>query len=154
KPKRKRVIKAELAKIRPHPIESPWQVDFELLKDVKAWMESLRLGKYASNFDKLHWKQIIEMKHDDLERIGVNSFKVRKAMLDNFWKIKKVLAVKEDYLLPLPKPLLNITDEEESQLSKEERFKLYYAYVRVDFKLLEGMDKNQFFFYSNIIGRN
>ncbi|CAG8600315.1 13971_t:CDS:2, partial [Acaulospora colombiana] len=104
---------------------------------VTAWMEKLGVGEYASKFGNKHWKEIIEMGHEDLEMIGINSSRARKIMLDNFWKVKKVLAVKEDYLLQLPKSLLNLTDEEERQLSKEERFKLYYTYIRVDFKLLE-----------------
>lgn len=46
-------------------------------------------------------------------------------------------AVKEGYPLPLPKFLLNLTDEEERKLTREERFKLFNSYVKVDFKLLE-----------------
>lgn len=64
-------------------------VDFELLKDIPAWMRSLRLHKYTALFDKMHWRDIVAMDDQQLADIGVAALGARRKFLKIFEGIKK-----------------------------------------------------------------
>ncbi|KAJ9077974.1 Flap-structured DNA-binding and RNA-binding protein [Entomophthora muscae] len=64
-------------------------VDFELLKDIPAWMRSLRLHKYTSLFEKMHWRDIVAMDDQQLTDIGVAALGARRKFLKIFENIKK-----------------------------------------------------------------
>jgi len=46
-------------------------IDPELLKDVPAWLKSLRLHKYTACFDNMTWEQIVELDEPTLEAKGI-----------------------------------------------------------------------------------
>ncbi|KAI0244272.1 Flap-structured DNA-binding and RNA-binding protein [Massospora cicadina] len=64
------------------------QVDFALLEDIPAWMRSLRLHKYTSLFEKMHWRDIIVMNDQQLADLGVAALGARCRFLKAFELIK------------------------------------------------------------------
>ncbi|ORX92213.1 hypothetical protein K493DRAFT_408945 [Basidiobolus meristosporus CBS 931.73] len=64
-------------------------VDFELLKDIPAWLRSLRLHKYTPNFEGMVWKDIIQLTDEELTEKGVAALGARRKMLKVFEMIKK-----------------------------------------------------------------
>lgn len=46
-------------------------VDMNLLSDVAAWLRSLRLHKYTSNFERSNWRDMVAMDDAALEAQGV-----------------------------------------------------------------------------------
>ncbi|KAI9476161.1 MAG: hypothetical protein EXX96DRAFT_576025 [Benjaminiella poitrasii] len=63
-------------------------VDMELLKDVPAWLRSLRLHKYNTIFSDCTWQEIVKMSDDDLLKKGVAALGARRKMLKVFENIK------------------------------------------------------------------
>lgn len=61
------------------PPEDP--TDVHLLADIPAWLRSLRLHKYTDNFKDMHWKELIELDDDALDKRGVNALGARRKML-------------------------------------------------------------------------
>lgn len=60
------------------PPEDP--TDIELLKDIPAWLRSLRLHKYTDNLKDLKWTDLIMLDDDGLEKRGVNALGARRKM--------------------------------------------------------------------------
>lgn len=52
-----------------------------LLEDVPAWLRSLRLHKYTTNFEKSHWKEMVLLDEKGLEGMGVNALGARRKLL-------------------------------------------------------------------------
>ncbi|KAI8373496.1 hypothetical protein EDC96DRAFT_499581 [Choanephora cucurbitarum] len=63
-------------------------VDMELLKDVPAWLRSLRLHKYNSIFSEHTWQEIVKMSDEELLAKGVAALGARRKMLKVFENIK------------------------------------------------------------------
>ncbi|KAI9261081.1 hypothetical protein BY458DRAFT_516231 [Sporodiniella umbellata] len=63
-------------------------VDFELMKDVQAWLRSLRLHKYGHAFLGLDWKQVIRMTDQDMIDAGVNTIGARRKLLKVFENVQ------------------------------------------------------------------
>ncbi|EPB92951.1 hypothetical protein HMPREF1544_00025 [Mucor circinelloides 1006PhL] len=63
-------------------------VDMELLKDIPAWLRSLRLHKYNAIFSDCTWQEIVKMSDDDLLKKGVAALGARRKMLKVFENIK------------------------------------------------------------------
>jgi hypothetical protein len=61
------------------PPEDP--TDLNLLNDIPAWLRSLRLHKYTDNLKDLHWKDLVELDDEALEKRGVNALGARRKML-------------------------------------------------------------------------
>ena len=61
------------------PPEDP--TDVELLKDIPAWLRSLRLHKYTDNLKDIDWKDLIQLDDAGLEKRGVNALGARRKML-------------------------------------------------------------------------
>ncbi|KAF9406882.1 hypothetical protein BGZ94_002916 [Podila epigama] len=64
-------------------------VDFELLQDTPAWLRSLRLHKYNSIFDGMHWREIVNLSDGDLINKGVAALGARRKMLKVFEQVRK-----------------------------------------------------------------
>jgi hypothetical protein len=61
------------------PPEDP--TDLNLLKDIPAWLRSLRLHKYTDNLKDLKWDDLIMLDDKGLEARGVNALGARNKML-------------------------------------------------------------------------
>lgn len=61
------------------PPEDP--TDPNLLKDIPAWLRSLRLHKYTDNLKDLKWTELVELNDKALEDRGVNALGARNKML-------------------------------------------------------------------------
>ena len=61
------------------PPEDP--TDMNLLRDIPAWLRSLRLHKYTDNLKDLTWEQLVELDDKGLEARGVNALGARNKML-------------------------------------------------------------------------
>lgn len=60
------------------PPEDP--TDIELLKDIPAWLRSLRLHKYTDNLKDMSWQDLILLDDAGLEKKGVNALGARRKM--------------------------------------------------------------------------
>ncbi|KAL1970570.1 hypothetical protein VTN77DRAFT_4214 [Rasamsonia byssochlamydoides] len=72
------------------PPEDP--TDPNLLKDIPAWLRSLRLHKYTENLKDLKWTELIELDDKGLEERGVNALGARNKMLKVFDQVKEAKA--------------------------------------------------------------
>lgn len=61
------------------PPEDP--TDLELLKDIPAWLRSLRLHKYTDQLKDTHWTELVEMDDSALEKKGVAAVGARRKLL-------------------------------------------------------------------------
>ncbi|KAI9313846.1 hypothetical protein BX666DRAFT_1830646, partial [Dichotomocladium elegans] len=52
--------------------------------DIPAWLRSLRLHKYNSNFEDTKWQDMIKMDDDALSAKGVAALGARRKMLKIF----------------------------------------------------------------------
>ncbi|ORX91227.1 hypothetical protein K493DRAFT_52735 [Basidiobolus meristosporus CBS 931.73] len=68
--------------------KGPEGVDLELLKDVPAWLRSLRLHKYTPMFEGMKWQDIIQLTDEELTAKGVAALGARRKMLKVFEGIK------------------------------------------------------------------
>jgi len=64
-------------------------VDPELLKDVPAWLKSLRLHKYAPLFEGMGWQDMIFLDEAALEAKGVNVLGARRRLVKVFEGVRK-----------------------------------------------------------------
>lgn len=72
------------------PAEDP--TDPNLLKDIPAWLRSLRLHKYTANFQDMEWKEIIQLDDAGLESKGVTALGARRKLLKIFDQVKEAMA--------------------------------------------------------------
>lgn len=63
------------------------QVDLALLKDIPAWLRSLRLHKYTPTFEKYKWEDMIKMDDAALEQAGVSALGARRKLLKGLPKL-------------------------------------------------------------------
>ncbi|RCH83355.1 Flap-structured DNA-binding and RNA-binding protein, partial [Rhizopus azygosporus] len=63
-------------------------VDMELLKDVPAWLRSLRLHKYNPIFGDMRWQDMVKMSDQELLNKGVAALGARRKMLKVFENVK------------------------------------------------------------------
>lgn len=68
-------------------------IDPELIKDVPAWLKSLRLHKYNSCFDGMTWEQMVELKEADLEAKGVIALGARRRLMKTFDLVRKKMGL-------------------------------------------------------------
>lgn len=63
-------------------------IDMELLKDIPAWLRSLRLHKYNPIFSDTNWQTIVKMNDADLLAKGVAALGARRKMLKVFENVR------------------------------------------------------------------
>ncbi|RDB25242.1 hypothetical protein Hypma_008010 [Hypsizygus marmoreus] len=70
---------------------SPREEDFdpEMLKDIPAWLRSLRLHKYTSCFDGLSWQEMVVLDDAALETKGIAALGARRRLLRTFEHVRK-----------------------------------------------------------------
>jgi hypothetical protein len=71
-------------------------VDPELLKDVPAWLKSLRLHKYAPNFQGMDWKDMVVLDEAALEAKGVTALGARRRLVKVFEGVRKHQGMEPD----------------------------------------------------------
>lgn len=64
-------------------------IDPELLKDIPAWLKSLRLHKYTHCFDGMTWKDMVELDEPTLEAKGVIALGARRRLTKTFDLVKR-----------------------------------------------------------------
>jgi hypothetical protein len=69
------------------------EVDPELLKDIPAWLRSLRLHKYTSSFDGLTWQEMVVLDESMLEAKGISALGARRRLLKMFEIVRKQMFV-------------------------------------------------------------
>jgi len=94
-------------------LDSPALEEFnpELLKDIPAWLRSLRLHKYTQCFDGLTWQEIVFLDDAPLEAKGVAALGARRRLLRSFEQVRKEMGMEEPNsatpttsAIPVPKP--------------------------------------------------
>jgi len=68
-------------------------VDPELLKDIPAWLKTLRLHKYTEIFAGMTWQEIVVLDEDQLEKMGVTALGARKRLVKNFEGVKRKMGM-------------------------------------------------------------
>jgi hypothetical protein len=68
-------------------------IDPELLKDVPAWMKSLRLHKYNSCFEGMTWQEMVELNESALEAKGIAALGARRRLLKTFDLVRKKMGM-------------------------------------------------------------
>ncbi|KAK1225280.1 Flap-structured DNA-binding and RNA-binding protein [Marasmius sp. AFHP31] len=68
-------------------------VDPELLKDIPAWLKTLRLHKYTECFAGMTWQEIVVLDEDQLEKMGVTALGARKRLTKNFEGVKRKMGM-------------------------------------------------------------
>lgn len=78
-------------------LDSPALEEFnpELLKDIPAWLRSLRLHKYTQCFDGLTWQEIVVLDDATLEAKGVAALGARRRLLRSFEQVRKEMGMEE-----------------------------------------------------------
>ncbi|AMD20552.1 HDL192Wp [Eremothecium sinecaudum] len=62
--------------------------DPKMLKNIPAWLKSLRLHKYSGSLDGMTWQELIELDDVVLEEIGVSALGARRKLLKAFAIVK------------------------------------------------------------------
>jgi len=72
--------------------------DFDpaLLNDVPAWLRSLRLHKYTTNFEGKKWQEIVVLDEAQLEEMGVAALGARRKMLKTFEAVRRKMGLSEE----------------------------------------------------------
>ncbi|KAJ2507872.1 Flap-structured DNA-binding and RNA-binding protein, partial [Coemansia sp. RSA 2049] len=60
------------------------KVDLELVKDIPAWLRSLRLHKYTDCFADMDWTDVVSLSDEQLQAKGVAALGARRKMLKVF----------------------------------------------------------------------
>ncbi|KAJ6497825.1 hypothetical protein C8R45DRAFT_984384 [Mycena sanguinolenta] len=80
-------------------------IDPELLKDVPAWLRSLRLHKYTQCFDGMTWEQMVELDEPTLEAKGIAALGARRRLMKTFDNVKRKMGMAVgDPEMPTPTP--------------------------------------------------
>ncbi|KAJ7668456.1 hypothetical protein DFH06DRAFT_1181732 [Mycena polygramma] len=69
------------------------EIDPELLKDVPAWLRSLRLHKYTACFEGLTWQEMVVLEEPALEAKGIAALGARRRLLKTFDNVKKKMGM-------------------------------------------------------------
>lgn len=68
-------------------------IDPEMLKDIPAWLKSLRLHKYTSCFDGMTWEDMVALDDAALEGKGIVALGARRRLLKTFNLVKKKMGM-------------------------------------------------------------
>ncbi|KAJ7718005.1 hypothetical protein DFH07DRAFT_1068112 [Mycena maculata] len=69
------------------------EIDPELLKDVPAWLRSLRLHKYTACFEGMTWEEMVVLDEPTLEAKGIAALGARRRLLKTFDNVKKKMGM-------------------------------------------------------------
>ncbi|KAJ6602193.1 hypothetical protein B0H10DRAFT_2081228 [Mycena sp. CBHHK59/15] len=69
------------------------EIDPELLKDVPAWLRSLRLHKYTASFEGMTWEEMVVLDEPTLEAKGIAALGARRRLLKTFDNVKKKMGM-------------------------------------------------------------
>ncbi|KAF8170276.1 hypothetical protein K438DRAFT_1729862 [Mycena galopus ATCC 62051] len=69
------------------------EIDVELLKDVPAWLRSLRLHKYTDCFKGMAWEQMVELDEPTLEAKGIAALGARRRLIKTFDNVKQKMGM-------------------------------------------------------------
>ncbi|WWC66153.1 uncharacterized protein I206_100054 [Kwoniella pini CBS 10737] len=69
-------------------VAGPDDVDMKILEDTSGWLRVLRLHKYTPNFEKISWKEMIEMNDQDLQDKGISAQGARTKFLKVFYNVR------------------------------------------------------------------
>ncbi|KAK7057443.1 SAM domain-containing protein [Favolaschia claudopus] len=87
------------------------EIDPELLKDVPAWLRSLRLHKYTSCFDGMTWEEMVVLDEPTLEAKGIAALGARRRLVKTFDNVKRKMGMIPDE----PEALSAPTNDEVSE---------------------------------------
>lgn len=78
-------------------MDSPREEDFdpEMLKDIPAWLRTLRLHKYTQCFDGLTWEEMVVLDDATLEAKGIAALGARRRLLRTFEHVRKTMGMEE-----------------------------------------------------------
>ncbi|KAJ4483671.1 hypothetical protein J3R30DRAFT_3698575 [Lentinula aciculospora] len=76
-------------------------IDPELLKDVPAWLKSLRLHKYNDCFTGMSWEDMIDLNEEQLEKRGVVALGARRRMIKTFENVKRKMGIEFTPTIPV-----------------------------------------------------
>ncbi|KIK68919.1 hypothetical protein GYMLUDRAFT_53443 [Collybiopsis luxurians FD-317 M1] len=76
-------------------------IDPELLKDVPAWLKSLRLHKYTDCFKGMTWEEMIDLDDEQLEKRGVVALGARRRMIRTFENVKRKMGIEFTPTIPV-----------------------------------------------------
>jgi hypothetical protein len=101
-------------------LDSPKVEDFnpEMLKDIPAWLRSLRLHKYTACFDGLSWQEMVVLDDVTLEAKGVAALGARRRLLRTFEHVRKEMGMEDSTVTPTN---AGVTDNESTATSNQER---------------------------------
>ncbi|KAJ7078849.1 hypothetical protein B0H15DRAFT_914426 [Mycena belliarum] len=68
-------------------------IDPELLKDVPAWLRSLRLHKYTQSFEGMTWQEMVVLDEPTLEAKGIAALGARRRLLKTFDNVKRKMGM-------------------------------------------------------------
>ncbi|KAJ2862831.1 Flap-structured DNA-binding and RNA-binding protein [Coemansia aciculifera] len=66
-------------------------VDLSLVRDIPAWLRSLRLHKYTECFADMDWTDVVGLSDEDLQAKGVIALGARRKMLKVFEAVQDIL---------------------------------------------------------------
>ncbi|KAJ2807909.1 Flap-structured DNA-binding and RNA-binding protein, partial [Coemansia furcata] len=66
-------------------------VDLTLVRDIPAWLRSLRLHKYTECFADMDWTEVVALSDEDLQAKGVMALGARRKMLKVFEAVQAIL---------------------------------------------------------------
>ncbi|QIX00599.1 hypothetical protein AMS68_006116 [Peltaster fructicola] len=72
------------------PPEDP--TDLALLKDIPAWLRTLRLHKYTDQLKDTKWQELVQLDDEGLEKMGVNALGARRKLLKVFEQVREAQA--------------------------------------------------------------
>ncbi|KAF8995476.1 hypothetical protein BDQ17DRAFT_1522127 [Cyathus striatus] len=110
-------------------LESPKVEDFnpEMLKDIPAWLRSLRLHKYTACFDGLSWQEMVVLDDATLEAKGVAALGARRRLLRTFEHVRKEMGMEDSTATPTN---AGATDNEPMTTTNQERKVPHSAVLR------------------------
>ncbi|KAJ2782858.1 Flap-structured DNA-binding and RNA-binding protein [Coemansia linderi] len=73
------------ASMKPHE-----PVDLTLVRDIPAWLRSLRLHKYTECFADMDWTKVVTLTDEDLQAKGVMALGARRKMLKVFEAVQAI----------------------------------------------------------------
>jgi hypothetical protein len=105
-------------------LESPKVEDFnpEMLKDIPAWLRSLRLHKYTSCFDGLSWQEMVVLDDATLEAKGVAALGARRRLIRTFEHVRKEMGMEDSTSTPT-----NVGPTGDSATTNQERIKVPHS---------------------------
>ncbi|RHZ53898.1 hypothetical protein Glove_433g16 [Diversispora epigaea] len=78
--------------IKSHINKEGTPINFKLLADFSAWLDSIGMARYASNFEGRQYQEIVEMMYEDLEALGIDNYDDRHILRRHFQNIRAAMA--------------------------------------------------------------